>query len=117
MATPTIEIDEKVVQKAQSMQQIVADPKWKPLLDSLAHVNDQVLAQIRATPIEQREKIMELTIMWRHYENYLGTDSEHSFWCNRTKERVHAGGSSRKIARRKNRRLNTRWIWETVLKH
>lgn len=72
MATPTIEVDEKLVQKAQAMQQIVADPKWKPLLDSLAKINDQVLAQLRATPLDQREKIMDLALMWRHYENYLG---------------------------------------------
>lgn len=68
---PNQEVDTELIEKAGLYQGVVGDPKWKPLLDSLALINDSILAQIRLTPVWEREKITDLALTWKNYEQYL----------------------------------------------
>lgn len=71
VAAPKLEIDQELVDRANDFQQIVSDSRWKRLLDELARFNDAILGEIRCLPVHERDKTLELAIMWKHHENYL----------------------------------------------
>lgn len=71
MATPKLEIDQQLIDKANDYQAVVSDARWKRLIDNLAIYNDSILTQMRLCGTADREKFNELALMWKYCENYL----------------------------------------------
>lgn len=71
MATPKLEIDQALIDKANDYQGVVSDARWKRLLDHCAAFNDAILVQIRRCGPTDRETRNELALMWQISENYL----------------------------------------------